>query len=123
RQGPRDAGERSLATFVDARVRGWDELVRELLARARGTSQDEHLTPTEAEVAAFVADGLRNREIAARMFVSESTVEAHLTRTYRKLGLRNRAELSRRVAQPGVPVGAGPAGTQRSVGMRIHRSG
>ena len=39
--------------------------------------------------------GRRNREIAADLFVSESTVEAHLTRVYRKLGLRNRAELIR----------------------------
>ncbi|WP_421734485.1 LuxR C-terminal-related transcriptional regulator [Cellulomonas sp.] len=100
----RELGDRCLATFVGAGVRGWDTVVRELLDRAGGGSDDD-LTPTESEIAAFVADGLRNREIAARMFVSESTVEAHLTRTYRKLGLRNRAELSRRVVRSG---GGGP---------------
>ncbi|WP_307722751.1 helix-turn-helix domain-containing protein [Cellulomonas cellasea] len=59
------------------------------------------LTRTEAEIGSLVTAGLRNREIASRMFVSESTVEAHLTRIYRKLGLRNRAELSVHVAGPG----------------------
>ena len=90
-----------------AGVRGWDAVVVELLGRVRETTDDD-LTPTESEIAGLVADGLRNREIAARMFVSESTVEAHLTRTYRKLGLRNRAELSRRVERSGVSSGVSP---------------
>ncbi|MBO3101489.1 helix-turn-helix transcriptional regulator [Cellulomonas fengjieae] len=107
RQVVRDLGGRCLATFEAAGVRGWDDVVRAHLDRVRGAS-DDGLTPTEAEIAALVADGLRNREIAVRMFVSESTVEAHLTRTYRKLGLRNRAELSRRVERSGVSAGVSP---------------
>lgn len=100
RRGVQEVGERALSAFVDNGVRGWDGVARELLDRVRGSS-DNVLTPTEAEIGSLVTEGLRNREIASRMFVSESTVEAHLTRIYRKLGLRNRAELSRRVARPG----------------------
>lgn len=107
RQSAREQGERCLTTFRDAGVRGWDAVVVELLDRVRGSTDDD-LTPTESEIAGLVADGLRNREIAARMFVSESTVEAHLTRTYRKLGLRNRADLSRRMERSGVSSGVSP---------------
>ena len=104
RRAVQDVGERVLAAFVDTGVCGWDAVARELLGRVRGAS-DDGLTRTEAEIGSLVTAGLRNREIASRMFVSESTVEAHLTRIYRKLGLRNRAELSVRVARPGEPSG------------------
>ena len=53
------------------------------------------LTPTEARIAELVADGRRNREIAGELVVSAATVEAHLTRIYRKLGVRSRTELAR----------------------------
>jgi DNA-binding NarL/FixJ family response regulator len=42
-----------------------------------------------------VAEGLTNREAAKRLFVSEKTVEFHLSRIYRKLGIRSRAQLVR----------------------------
>ncbi|SDL96281.1 regulatory protein, luxR family [Lentzea albidocapillata subsp. violacea] len=51
------------------------------------------LTPVEAEVARFVCAGLNNREIAARLTMATRTVELHLTRVYRKLGLSGRREL------------------------------
>jgi DNA-binding CsgD family transcriptional regulator len=51
------------------------------------------LTPSERRVAKLVTDALTNREIAERLFVSEKTVEAHLGRVYRKLGIRSRTEL------------------------------
>jgi DNA-binding NarL/FixJ family response regulator len=44
-----------------------------------------------------VADGRKNREIAQTLFMSAATVEAHLTRIYRKLDLRGRSELTRLV--------------------------
>jgi DNA-binding NarL/FixJ family response regulator len=44
-------------------------------------------------VASLAVRGLQNREIAARLFMSVKTVEAHLTRIYRKLGVRTRVEL------------------------------
>jgi class 3 adenylate cyclase len=45
-----------------------------------------------------VADGVTNREAAARLFLSPKTIEVHLSRAYRKLGVRTRTELSRRLA-------------------------
>ena len=54
------------------------------------------LTGDELDVASRVIAGERNREIAAALFVSEATVEARLTKVYRKLGVRSRTELARR---------------------------
>ncbi|WP_217198936.1 helix-turn-helix domain-containing protein, partial [Streptomyces buecherae] len=51
------------------------------------------LTPAEHRVAELVGDGATNREIAGRLFLSAKTVESTLTRVYRKLGVRSRAEL------------------------------
>ncbi len=62
-----------------------------------------HLTPQELQVARAVADGLRNAEIAATLLLSPRTVEAHLTRIYRKLGVRSRTGLARSFARPTVP--------------------
>lgn len=53
------------------------------------------LTVTERQVAELAAAGLTNREIAEQMFISVRTAEANLSRVYRKLGLRSRAELAR----------------------------
>ena len=74
------------------------QAVKELdrVAPSRGTGE---LTPTEVKVADLVAAGRRNREIAGELFVSVATVEAHLTRIYRKLGMRSRTELSRYMHQ------------------------
>ncbi|MFD9704679.1 helix-turn-helix transcriptional regulator [Lentzea sp. NPDC059081] len=51
------------------------------------------LTPAEAEVARLVRTGLGNKEIATRLAMATRTVELHLTRVYRKLGLSGRREL------------------------------
>jgi DNA-binding CsgD family transcriptional regulator len=55
------------------------------------------LTPTEEQVAAFVADGRTNHEVAAALFISVKTVESNLTRIYRKLGVSSRRELRKRI--------------------------
>lgn len=52
------------------------------------------LTATERRIADMVAEGYRNRRIAQTLFVSPATIEAHLTRTYRELGIRSRRELA-----------------------------
>jgi len=57
------------------------------------------LTPREREVARLAADGLTAREIAARLFVGERTVETHLTRVYAKLGVTTKVELVRRAGE------------------------
>jgi DNA-binding CsgD family transcriptional regulator/tetratricopeptide (TPR) repeat protein len=60
-----------------------------------GASGLDSLSPQELQVAQTVAQGLNNVEAAAALFVSRKTVEAHLTRVYRKLGVRSRTELTR----------------------------
>ncbi|QQQ79180.1 AAA family ATPase [Saccharothrix sp. 6-C] len=57
---------------------------------------DEHeLTAAELRIARLVAAGMSNREVAGAAYVTEKTVEAHLTRIYRKAGVRTRRELAR----------------------------
>ena len=53
----------------------------------------DELTPQERQVAMLAAAGLSNKQAAARLFLSVKTIEAHLHRTYRKLGIRSRSEL------------------------------
>jgi len=53
------------------------------------------LSPQELQVARAIGRGLNNSEAAAALFISRKTVEAHLTRVYRKLGIRSRTELTR----------------------------
>ena len=55
------------------------------------------ITAAEARVAELVAAGRTNREVAGELFMSLKTVEAHLSRIYRKLGVRSRAELAHRL--------------------------
>ena len=59
----------------------------------------DELTATELRVAELAATGLTNRGIAQAAFISEKTVEAHMARVYRKLGIRSRAELGARMAR------------------------
>lgn len=56
----------------------------------------DRLTPREREVAQLVIDGWTNAEIADRLFISESTVKSHVKSIYEKLGVANRATLTRR---------------------------
>jgi ATP/maltotriose-dependent transcriptional regulator MalT len=63
-----------------------------------GADPLRNLSTVERRVAVLVAEGATNREIAARLFVSVKTVEAALTRTYRKLGVRSRVDLARLAA-------------------------
>ena len=55
------------------------------------------LTEAEARIAELAASGASNREIASRLFISVKTVEANLSRCYRKLGVRSRIQLARRL--------------------------
>jgi DNA-binding CsgD family transcriptional regulator len=91
----------ALALFKRMRCTPWIERTESelrasgetLRARGPGSPIDE-LTPQELQVATLAAAGLSNKEAAARMFLSVKTIEAHLHRTYRKLGVSSRTELA-----------------------------
>ncbi|HZG75076.1 MAG TPA: helix-turn-helix transcriptional regulator, partial [Paenibacillus sp.] len=51
------------------------------------------LTEREAEIVALIGKGLKNADVAARLFVSEITVKKHLTSIFQKLGVSNRTQL------------------------------
>jgi DNA-binding NarL/FixJ family response regulator len=83
------AGEALLAPVVTRRL-----IERYLRAPVGpgGADPAEHLSPREREVWLLVAQGLSNAEIGARLFVSEATVKAHVTRLLAKLGARDRVQ-------------------------------
>jgi DNA-binding CsgD family transcriptional regulator len=60
--------------------------------RKRPTNGWASLTPTELDVVRLVSDGLANKDIATRLFVSPRTVQTHLTHVYTKLGLSSRVQ-------------------------------
>jgi ATP/maltotriose-dependent transcriptional regulator MalT len=100
RQRQRDAAsvtlQEALATFHDLGTPLWAERARAEVNRAdpvRGGAAD--LTAAERRVADLAATGITNREMAAALFISPKTVEANLSRIYRKLNIRSRAELGR----------------------------
>lgn len=84
--------------FVALHARSWADQVQAELTPDRAAASDhpllERLTDTEARIAREVAQGASNREIAERTYVSVKTVEATLTRIYRKLDLRSRTQLA-----------------------------
>jgi DNA-binding CsgD family transcriptional regulator len=94
----------ALGIFVQAGAQPWVEQTERALARTEGTTNgsadapDLGLTSTEARIAGLVRDGASNREIATQLYLSVKTVEATLTRVYRKLGVRSRTQLSLRLA-------------------------
>ena len=86
--------EDALALFERIGAALWAERARAELRRISGRAATPGaLTPAEERVAALVAEGKTNREVAAALFLSDRTVEGHLSRVFGKLGIRHRAEL------------------------------
>lgn len=99
KRAARDVLQEALETFEALPAPLWAEMARAELGRVglRPPAPDA-LTETERRVAELAAAGLRNREIAARAYLTPKSVEGVLARIYRKLDVRSRAELAARMA-------------------------
>jgi DNA-binding CsgD family transcriptional regulator len=102
RRDAREALDAALAIFDGLGATHWSARARAELARVAGRQPSrERLTATEQRVADLVVEGRSNREVAAALFITVKGVEAHLSRIYRKLGVKSRAELMRHYATRG----------------------
>jgi DNA-binding CsgD family transcriptional regulator len=95
KRAAREAIASALEGFEQLGAGTWAERARAELGRIGGRRREQGLTAAERRVAALVAEGRTNREVAAALFVGERTVETHLSHVYAKLSVRSRAELAR----------------------------
>ena len=93
----REAIEAAVAGFEELGAAGWAEKARTELGAIGGRTRVDGLTPAEQRVAALVAEGRTNREVATALFLAERSVAGHLSRVYAKLGIRSRTELARKL--------------------------
>jgi DNA-binding CsgD family transcriptional regulator len=94
RREARETLEEALGLFERMGAALWAERARAELKRISGRAPTPGaLTPAEERVASLVAEGKTNREVAAALFLSDRTVEGHLSHIFGKLGLRHRAEV------------------------------
>src|SRR6185436_9269428 len=95
----------ALGVFEQLDAEPWiARTVRELRAsgetsRARDPSTVDELTPQELQIARLVAGGASQKEAAAMLYLSPKTIEYHLTKVYRKLGITSGRRLRLRLAE------------------------
>jgi DNA-binding CsgD family transcriptional regulator len=93
--------------FIDFRMEAYAERARVELeatgerARKRTPETRDDLTPQEAQISRLAAQGATNPEIAAQLFISPRTVNYHLRKVFRKLGVKSRHQLEQHLLQPG----------------------
>src|SRR5262249_4911804 len=91
----------AIDAFDRLRAEPWAERARTELrasgaaARKRDPSTVSQLTPQQLQIARFVAEGLSNKEVAAQLFLSPRTIDAHLRNVFSKLGVTSRTQLAR----------------------------
>jgi DNA-binding CsgD family transcriptional regulator len=92
-----DALNAAANAFEELGIPRWAERARDEAGRVGLHPAATTLTATEHRVAQLVGSGHSNQETAAELFMSVKTVEANLTRIYRKLSVRSRTELANRM--------------------------
>jgi len=107
----RESLSQALAVFDELGATLWSERARAELRRigGRAPATPGVLTPTEERVVALVAAGRTYREVADALFISPKTVQWNLSKIYRKLGVRSRAELAAKLAAEGGSPGKSPS--------------
>jgi DNA-binding CsgD family transcriptional regulator len=108
RVAAREQLKQAVTGFEDLGAAPWAQRARAELRAAGGRQRQplgDSLTGQEERVARAAGRGATTREIAAQLFLSPKTVEFHLGRVYRKLGVRSRAELATVLAEAPQPLG------------------
>jgi DNA-binding CsgD family transcriptional regulator len=108
----RAALRQALESFERLEAEPWAERARTELrasgetARKREDGAPDRLTPQELQVARLVGEGRSNKDVAAQLFLSPRTIDAHLRNVFSKLGISSRTQLAR------LPLGSDDATTQ-----------
>jgi DNA-binding CsgD family transcriptional regulator len=106
RQDAREQLRRAHELFTEFGMEAFAERTRVELnatgehARKRTVETRDDLTPQEAQVSRLAAEGATNQKIAAQLFISPSTVDYHLRKAFRKLGVKSRHQLKQHLLQP-----------------------
>ncbi|MFI8931487.1 response regulator [Streptomyces sp. NPDC053474] len=108
----KNAGRQDITRAIRAAAAGQSVLDREVQDRllatvrtkapTRGQALPEDLTPREREVLALIGQGLPNRAIAEKLFISEATVKTHINNLFAKAAIRDRADAVRRAIEAGL---------------------
>jgi DNA-binding NarL/FixJ family response regulator len=107
----KNAGRQDITRAIRAAAAGQSVLDREVQDRLLATARSrpaaaarlpEDITPREREVFALIGQGLPNRAIAEKLFISEATVKTHINNLFAKAGIRDRADAVRRAISAGL---------------------